>query len=1051
MVSGLAIVIAGALTSCGETTTNPTTQRNLDRPTDVAFACYGGLRINGLPDGENIQLSAQPVEACNIRSGPHDSSTPQPAPPGQEGVTFPVGWYGFVLQSAPGTVVVTEFATKPSQAFSGADVQIRDQDITTPGKNGISIGEDPVGIVTDRSGCYMLTANAGSCDLSALDVGSALDATPTEVRLERHGVKNAGGQPILSKPAAIAMDRGTSPIGEVCPMTPTGVMYVAYPSCNLVAAIDVATQTMVAGISYQSGTPVITDGNVTCPVECGAGAAITPGIRPVALDLEQDERTMVRRLLIGAENAPSLTVVELDANWQPTSLLPVALQDTTGSIGVTAVALSPQIGMGGEGGVINDDFALGGQFQFAYGIGTDDTVRVAEILSLNRECDTQVDPRLIHDNTNVAELSCFPVGEPTTPARRPGAKGPGIQLPGDAIPTSIDIFKARELEPDVREPGPGKLVGYFGVISATNGGAYVLNVDDDGYPDIEDPTDPLRVSLPLAIAHQLRDAIPQRDLTTTDADDQVQCENFGPEKEEGRGGPRITDFPEQAIPPGTISAQKSFQLPQLQQVQCVGADVTRPVPELGFGAPEATRELAFPDLRSVRDEVWTFTWEGSLSRDTASTDNNGPPVRMAQLFVDAAGMRLVDQARPFCDAGVEQYDVVQLRGCNPTLGDIECPHGYTCYVHPDSQVVGLGSCMLDDEADRLANACKDFLTSRRTYTVGKSESGTLTLLQRAHVLETTPLDGCVSDTQCEDLGNYAVRLANAANPETDNTAADPRLWACRTDSTRAPLTGPGQTNMRCVETCSDTQPCSPGHICRNGTCMEGVTPPQACVNAPQRFELRAHEAFTVVGSRSGYVHSMIADPSGACIRDPAANPYLVGRIPLSPPPCDPTADPRSGELPGGGYEPNPCSVTVDQTEIEPSYLPDSCTFANPSTMLVTRQAPAIRFRNPSIQMHLVDPFYPGDARCIGDRGGMLTKVPTVVPGYQLAIDLTSGFVPLPLAIAPAFPVKVVRGPTQSIWVIDGGDYLSTSVTQPSTRGRVYRVESQSLGQINILE
>ncbi|MGE0550119.1 MAG: hypothetical protein AB7O24_20055 [Kofleriaceae bacterium] len=1043
-------VAAGALASCGETTTIPTQQRNLDRPTDVAFACYGGLKVNGLPDGQNIQLSAQPVEACNIRSGPHDSSTPAPVPPGQEGVTNAVSWYGFVLQSAPGTVVVTEFPTKPSTAFGGADIIIRDEDSSTPGKNGIAIGEDPVGIVTDRSGCYMLTANAGTCDVSALDVGSALDAVHTEVRLERYGVKNAMGTPILAKPAAITMDKGTSPIGDACPMAPTGIMYVAYPSCHLVAAVDVSTQTIVAGISYDSGTPVITDGNVTCAAECGAGGTVTAGIRPVAVDLEQDERTMVRRMLIGAENSPTLTVVELDANWLPTSLLPIALQDTTGTLGVTAVAMSPQIGMGGDIGVINDDSAVGGQFQFAYGIATDDTIRVAEILTLSRECDTQVDPRLIHDNTNVNELSCFPVGEPTTPARRPGAIGPGIQLSADAIPTSIEIFKAKELEPDVREPGPGKLIGYYGIITASNSATYVLNVDDDSYPDLEDPADPLKVDMPFAIANQLRDSVRDRNLTNA-ATGEVLCDDFGPEPEERRGGPRITDFPARVVPTGTVAPEKAFELPMLRQVECVGADQTRPVPELGFGAPVATRELVFPDIRGVRDEVITFTWQGSLSVDGPDADIDGPAVRLAQLFVDAAGMRMVDQARPFCEAGVEPYDVVQLRGCNPTLGDIDCPLGYTCYVHPDSQVVGLGACMLENEADRLANACKDFLTSQRRYTVGKSESGTLTLLPRKHVLNTTPIDGCMSDMQCQDLANYAARLASSANPESDATPADPRVWACRTDADRAPLTAPGQTNMRCVETCSETQACSAGYVCREGTCMEGVTPPQACVNAPQRFEVRAGEAFTVVGSRSGYVHPMIADPSGACIRNPAASPYTVGRIPLSPPPCDPTADLRSGKLPGGGYEPNPCSVTIDQTEVQPSYVADTCTFADPITKLVTRQAPAIRFRNHGILMHMVDPFYPGDAKCIGDRAGTLSKVPTVVPGYQFVMDVTSGLQSLLLSIGPTFPVKVVRGPTQSIWVIDAGDFLSTSVTTPSTRGRVYRIEAQGLAQINILE
>ena len=51
-------------------------------------------------------------------------------------------------------------------------------------------------------------------------------------------------------------------------------------------------------------------------------------------------------------------------------------------------------------------------------------------------------------------------------------------------------------------------------------------------------------------------------------------------------------------------------------------------------------------------------------------------------------------------------------------------------------------------------------------------------------------------------------------------------------------------------------------------------------------------------------------------------------------------------------------------------------------------------------------------------------------GYQLAFRQTAGFSALGLPITPAFPVKVVRGPTQSIWVIDEGDFLSTSIAAP---------------------
>jgi len=162
-------------------------------------------------------------------------------------------------------------------------------------------------------------------------------------------------------------------------------------------------------------------------------------------------------------------VVELGADSLPLSARQVALENTTGSLGITHIALAPQIGMGGNLGIVNDDIASGGQFQFAYAITTDDTIRVADVLALNRECDTQVDPRLINSVTDVSDLSCWPVGGASTPARRAGARGPGIELPGRNIPTSLELFRSSELANDSRSPSPFKLVGYFGIVSSTSG------------------------------------------------------------------------------------------------------------------------------------------------------------------------------------------------------------------------------------------------------------------------------------------------------------------------------------------------------------------------------------------------------------------------------------------------------------------------------------------------------------------------------------------------------------------------------------------------------
>ena len=338
------------------------------------------------------------------------------------------------------------------------------------------------------------------------------------------------------------------------------------------------------------------------------------------------------------------------------------------------------------------------------------------------------------------------------------------------------------------------------MITAANGAAFLLDVDDDDYADFESDTDPLAVSLPSAIAHQLRDSIGQRDLKSQvgleDGTYVHTCKGNGPDPDSQSGvvgGPRATAPPTRSVSTLAIAPEQVAALPSIRQVKCESTqDGDSPVSELGFAASDETRDLEFPDLLALRsDEIWTVTWEGPLSQDKSSSDVDGPAVRHSQLVVDSFGMHLVDQTHPFCDAGVEPYDIVQLRGCDPGLGDNDCPLGYTCYVHPNSQVAGLGACMLETEADRLASACKDFLTSVRRYTVGRSESGELKLLPRKHVLRTTPLDGCVDDAQCKTLADYGQSLISSSNP-IDTSATDPHSYACMADTDRAPLNGPGR-------------------------------------------------------------------------------------------------------------------------------------------------------------------------------------------------------------------------------------------------------------------
>jgi hypothetical protein len=1069
----LALVAVVFAAACSDTSNTTPTELNLDRPVDVSFACYGGLRItNGQPTdpSQTIETSAQPVGSCDFRAQPRGASDPEPRPPGQEDVgTSKVGdasYYAFILESAPGTVAIAQWATIPTASFTGQDISVLDANSLTPGRNGITVGDFPIAIATDKVGCYEITANAGSCDMSSLKINDALAGT-SDIRVDKLTVKNGAGVPLRAKAAAMVMEPPGGTIGVECPMAPTGIALVAYPSCHLVAAIDTSTATVVGGLSF-SATGVATKidpATVTCPDECNAGA-LTPGVRPVALDLV-DDPVAGNRLAIGADNFDTVWIANLDGGHLPQSAQSVALEDKNGALGVSQVALTPQIGMGGFSGVINDT-GNPNQFQFVYAVATDGTVRAADVLTLYKECDTQVDPRYLIDNKNVKQMSCMPVGDAATPPRRAGAIGPGIAFTGHSVPTSVAVFRDDAFAGDTRDDGPNKLIGYFGVITTTTGESYLLNIDDDNYEDyVGGPnknsatSNVIGSSIPLVIAHQLRDALPGRDAIASVSDPtnpsgpQIpSCDALGPDPDSSAGngaGPRAPTVPQRTIPSSYVATDKVNQLPSIRQVLCgpsMDEPMGKPVSELMFPAPLPVRQAEFPDLRALRlDENWTLTWEGLLSQDSNTTAVNGPTIRTGNLVVDSSGFHLVDATAPFCNAGVETDDIVQLRGCDPTQGDAQCPLGYTCYVHPESKVTDLGACIAKDEADRLANACKEFLTSFRTYTVGHASTGEIILLPRKHVLRTTPIDGCTSDQQCQTLANLALQQASLANPVDDTTPPDPHTYSCTVDPDRgsAPI-------KRCIQTCQMDSDCGDGLVCQNNFCMEGVTPPQACVNAPQRFDLRSHEAFTVVGTESGYVHSIIADASGNCVRDPKANPLQIGRIPLSAPACDPTSDPRTGIVPAtGAFEPNPCETTVAQTEIDPVYLPGTCTPANPSTQLLTRQATAIRFRNRGMTLTIVDPTYPGDAVCNGDRGGTLGLIPTVASLFQLVFRQTAGFAPLTLDITPTYPIKVVRGPYESIWVIDAGDFLSQSLTEATTQGKVFRVESTSLGTINTLE
>lgn len=1022
----LLVPLALAAASCSQTVTS-STPSNLDRPSDIVFACHGDYRIYGDDDmpnaGDELARSAQPLESCSTRSRGEVPEGQEQL--GDEPALQPPNFHGFALQSASGTVAVITF---PSDSLS--PIAVDDADVLTPGKNAIPIGTLPIALVSDPQGCHIVSANKGSCDLSVLDVNSAIDRNKQAI-VTRVAITNSAGDEVLAAPHAMVGEPTSGGImGEECPAAPAGLVYVAYPDCHMVAVVESGSGVVQAGVRFnEDGTTEIVDGSFTCPDQCGGGDPIAASAaeRPTALFASAEGD----RLYIGAENSNTITIVELDDDHLPLSMSRLPLE---GDIGVVRLAVSDLLQMGGTLGMLGGS---GGEFRFVYAIATDGTIRVADVHNLMSECDTQVDPRYAHDIKDVGLLSCFPVGDVATPPRRAGARSPGIHIPRDSVPLDVAFTTVSEddLPVDTSSPppvGPLSLVGHFAFVTASDGLVVAINVDDDNYPDFEDDDDPIAVYMPLAMAHQIRDFVTARDGLSVNDDGQV-CTY--PNDTPINFGPRLPSSPLRSPTTSVVGPSHFHLLPRMREHECIsfnsdGEASINNVHELSYMASQTVRENAFPDLLAIpNDEDWSITYEGSVSEDSSGEAIDGPPVRLGIIEADSQ-IHLVDHGAPFCRMGLEPYDIVELVGCDPELGDANCGVDETCYVHPES-ALPLGMCLPRGREDQLAIGCADVLTSRRVYSITETNADSVTLSERRRVLRTTPIDGCVDAAQCNTM--YEVEAALEQNEHPKDAVVDTSFsWECGADPTRAPGVD------KCMMTCNTEDDCEDGFKCSSGFCVEGALPPQQCVEALQRYRVRVGEGFSVIGSRQGFLHNRIVDENtGECIDDPDGHPLHVGRIPLTAPPC--TGDGLTD------LSPNPCSVTVSQADDVLVYADeDTCEIQYtdvqqqiPDTEVVVRDVEAIRFRNPAFTMNLAHIQTTGDARCVQDGQGNYPPFSPVFRGYRNSFSIVAGHLPLFVSLGATLPVRIVEGPgrgqvKKGMWVLDAGD------ANRIERGHVYR-------------
>lgn len=812
LVASLAL-LSGLVAGCRNQTRVQVPNRVLDRPLDVALMC---VRLN-----EDNTLTPLGVGDCD-----------QPAERPPSCFTAGPQLLGFIANSERNEVAVFR---RCDQTAAVVDV---DED--TPGYQLIPVGQLPSEIETSALGCRVVTANAGSCDLSLVD-GLGIAALALEAEAEAVAPSSlvsklvplrSDGTPLGARPGALlnapaAFSSAENATGapsddegfaddNVCEQDVEGSVWVTFPTCQLLAEVDVVTGRLLQSrqfVTQPDGSVEVVDAGTApeCPVDCpiqfegGApqtctGADDDPedcrpasgldGFFPNALelvhpelydpetDLDADDELTYASLFVGGSGSDTLVEIPFvpgtagrGAGWSDEALA-LRLEDSQGIVRVRA---APPLSM------------ADGPHQFLYVIGGDGATHVVDRAfsadALGVECDTQVDP----STTSAPFPSCNPIdpdgqGQGIAPDRRPFAAGPGIRVSGGAGFTDWTFFRVADssTESGQTEASPGDPFAVPGVVGVgtTSFGRIVLAVfnqlqDATG----ENPVDPLG-TMDLSIPpHSLW---PIEDPTTLFVGSDTL--------------PTVVDEePDRALPGDANSAQTlapslrridlAYTLPPdeegSEERQARVASLGNPTNADGLGRFDGEGVYENEVVRAVvRDYQqwapvqWQLAWEGNIPNTRSATgrvecDNpgweNGTCVRDGDSPADVA--RLVDESAAFCDDGVLAGDKLVILGCGT---DDDCGLGQRCLREPTAPSSASGICIsaqaYEDEFEVLRQVCAPFIndacgTPRREFLVTRAFQNELYLQSidrplESHLRIVDPQTGLVPEDPdaLEELG-----------------------------------------------------------------------------------------------------------------------------------------------------------------------------------------------------------------------------------------------------------------------------------------------------------
>ncbi|TPV93949.1 MAG: hypothetical protein B7733_17715 [Myxococcales bacterium FL481] len=1015
------VAVLGLMAGCQDAEYPVNPNRALDRPLDAAITC-AKVKCDEDDQCSVVMLALSECEGEEARCDDFDKL-------GSEATEGSPQLIGYVANSERNELAV----------FRQCDNRLVDLDVDVPGYNFLPVGELPSALAVSEYGCRVTSVNRGvhSCDLSVVDgrgvaamalrvgeadsvVESSLVSRLQPLTYRTQAVGAPQWQPLGTRPGEIvsvpsplstSATIADTPVPDepiedqaeesACLAGAPGSVYVSFPSCDLVAEIDLVSHRILQSVQLQrqsDGTIFAADTGASpvCPIDCpsvlegGGGpsgsATLPPGelaISAMALVSPADtygdlDPTVIpdSSLFVAGYGSDLLIEIPIDDDgvWDPVG---VRTLEVVGSGGIERIRPTPTMKLsvlpGGEG----DDY------QFLYLVAGDGSTRVVkrdlDALSedLGDECDTQIDPAAA-DSSTEAQF-CAPVAEAEGRLpleRRPFARGPGIRpLLGGRI--TDWLFKKQLPESETADGaistgGEGNVVGVgvssTGAIHNTVFTAVTEN-DSNQLTPTQDPVGLFDVSLR---AHMLMPSVKLSSEPT--AQDLPAVEDAPPVRRIDSGAshptrmlsPRLRRVDgayatRQCVPSDDDVDPPAVCLTGFAPLdnQMFGEIQSEGEPEFGYYNQPVVRAVA-PDKRSWYGGVWRLEWEGRVP-GTESTSGqlhceNPSWDGGACLPLEAGDAKLVDPTATFCSDGVVRGDKVVIAACTRETG---CPQGQRCLTNPRGNSE-TGICVserdFEDRAPTLRNVCADFIDDP---------------CGPVH-LEYLITHAYQNELWLQALDRPAVSVlpawdpnATAAEVPADRTETDRKLvctetqpdGGCTVDQDCAAASSDG-TEVICFEgKCRYDCPENPTPDDPKG-CMLRRLPGPACFEELVAYSVRARASFVVRGpGRASFLHDRVrVAPDGQCVElapdDLSVSPLLTSRIKLGPtdqnlglPPCEEGVPPQ--------FAPNPCVIQSPQmTAAGASRFHYLSVVGRDNPAGESGPVTAVRYSNPGIQLVL---------------------------------------------------------------------------------------------------